>query len=1476
MEEGPSWDDTTPVDTGPSWDETTPVEGEKPPRMFLSQDESGRMVAAPSTEYNEEKRTPFGQRAWEGVKAPYQEPLGFSKETLEKYPALEQVQRYVPGIKIGDALMRAPAAALYGLAGAAGDIYEDYGGQSAMADRLTRDLVALGQSAAPEMPREGGALPIRQGLRKAQMEPPLRKPAEPPPIPAEPPPAIPRQVMRPDAGVDLLPAETPHTLPPERRSLGAAGAGGPLAGVSEDTKQFLRDQLRKQYTPHSLDARLEEMSAHQFLGELDENTEALMGGAASGEGPGKVEVIQSEKQRHAEAPERVSSEFDRAFGPAENLATLERMEKAAQKQASDPLYQAFRDTVITPSPEIDALMPRLRASGAMQAANKAMAEEGAEASRGFLTNETPPEIHPVPTAQAFQHAKEFLDDKIESSLRNGENKAAHRYIGLRNDLLDALDNHPNIGDAWRKARETYASFADLKTAREMGRNILNNKIHPDEVPYAIERYSDAQMRALRIGLRGELETQLGGKELLQKAMIDKLLSPNNAKKIRSVIDREKADNLIAAIRHEGQMHGASTRIYGGSQTAPRNVINQLFNPPPKAGSVDLEAVAQGLAHPKRTLIKKGFEKIGERWSGAERKKLEEAMARRREETARIFTLQGPERDAVARYLVGGEERPATPALPVPGLPTRAEGGRINDFHRARYAYMIKKQGGGELGESWQPGQEEQPAAMPAPARPAALDTTHLNEPFGELKPGEPVSAYQRVADRLLGRHGEERFQWWPERLARAGLQGLKEMPEQLLTLPKRTFEANQRFMETGEYDPAPFLEAASLPMGIGTAFGVPAKASEAVFAAGAGRRRPPRPPIPVATEDAAAVNPRAVVGSNQPVEQAVEPAARRGLSFPEEQSAERLRLKVQREEKARTTGAELPGQPANERTVIKAPKGSDLPDFVAGKITPEDWIKRTEQMLTPEEIHKSAKWYDEIYDNFLHQTKGNEELARKYMRGWLVAQQNVDVSGAMRNTLLQREQILRGVPEEQMIAAGMPNPTLAARRVMQGRDIEQGVGQKIADFVDSAEGSDTRAWMGHHPHGGSPFVVDVHTARDTGMVDQELVNHLTRLGYDKKGIAKLKTDLGTSPTATQYENRASFGRELTDYLNQKNWMGRSDWTPKEVQAVGWMGMTKLTANKAEDVVTGLGSQMRHLSMEVAPGEGSPWAAKYGDRFSSLSPAEQYKITHAMTQDAVERASQLAGIDVRDIVHGTGGWMNFQNPSTVAQVFSSPQGAEIAANALGHMLQQTEVWANKVKPPTANPKGFAVDIMASGEHRLGTDEGLREMWGKIMAADPTGKLFQGYQPIVGRDGRVGIRALIDRGGVKTKADLENALSGPVEKVLKSLPGHYDTHLAEAEITKARNDWTKDAHGHGYTSRLADLLGRDPAADLNRHGQELEEQFRQAIEAAEARAAGAKAKARGGVASYARGGRVTYRWPLATAPPPIRQWYARAAR
>lgn len=580
-----------------------------------------------------------------------------------------------------------------------------------------------------------------------------------------------------------------------------------------------------------------------------------------------------------------------------------------------------------------------------------------------------------------------------------------------------------------------------------------------------------------------------------------------------------------------------------------------------------------------------------------------------------------------------------------------------------------------------------------------------------------------------------------------------------------------------------------------------------------------------------------------------------GLMFPPEEGAARLEAMQRRNALVSSGNRPDAGLPKNPRVVIPAPEDSELPDFVTGNITFDDWRKRHEKILSDDEIHHSSKWYKNIYGNFLKYYPDPQE-AKKMMRAWLVAQQNVSPAGAMNNVLMQQEQMDRGEPEHLWRAGGMPNPTAAARAVLGGQPIAGGVGQKIADFVDSAEGKNTRSWMGDHPHGGDPFVVDVHTARDTGMIDQELINHLKRAGYDPEQLDKLQIDLKGSPTEAAYENRAQFGRDLTAYLNKMNWKGRNDWTPAEVQAVGWMGMTKLTRNAEEDSESGLGRNLRRISYELSPGEGSPWADKYGEAFESLPDEDRYAITQKMADSAMEHAQKLSGINVHSLVHGTGAWENYQNPSAVAQSLSTQRAADIAAAALGHMLQQTEVWHNRVKPIGASPKGFALDFIERGSKNLADPAVLRDFWQKVMDADPHG-IVKGYQPITLPSGEVGLRALFDKGGAKALNAVQDLFAkhkvdedgnivqrNPFRSMLEEYPFDLDIMGHEAEITKHRNDWKEQKNGEGYLSRLVDLLGHDPSATLNSARQQLEKEFEQHLDEAHKRKGTTWRKAYGG--------------------------------
>jgi hypothetical protein len=61
---------------------------------------------------------------------------------------------------------------------------------------------------------------------------------------------------------------------------------------------------------------------------------------------------------------------------------------------------------------------------------------------------------------------------------------------------------------------------------------------------------------------------------------------------------------------------------------------------------------------------------------------------------------------------------------------------------------------------------------------------------------------------------------------------VKGLIDSVATLPRRAIENSQQSLDTGNYDPGPTLEAATLPMGTGAIAGVPVRAGEAVLGAG--------------------------------------------------------------------------------------------------------------------------------------------------------------------------------------------------------------------------------------------------------------------------------------------------------------------------------------------------------------------------------------------------------------------------------------------------------------------------------------------------------------------------------------------------------------------------------------------------------------------------------------------------------------------
>lgn len=498
-------------------------------------------------------------------------------------------------------------------------------------------------------------------------------------------PDAPVGVVRPDSGARLLPADVPHNLPPEsptvvartapgatsdpvavaqgapaRPGVGAAAANGPLAEVSPSTLDHMRQVLAEDgFTPYSLEQRLEEMSPHQFLGELSPNLEARMGGVASFPGASRTEIVNALTERGAETQQRMKSLFDQTFGAPQDLSQGRRILNIEQQRAAGPFYQAFKELSIPPTQEMMDLMPRLRAAGAFGQARRLAGIQGAPWTEAFDTMgaEGAQAAQHFPTAQSWDLVKQALDAKIEGSFNNfGEpTKWTRVYTGLKNDLIGAIDNHPDptIGAVWREARNTFAGPAQIKDAQQLGKRILSENIDRNELPFMTASYSDAQMKALSDGIRADLENKLGRAGPQERRTINQILSPNNQQKLRWVVGDQAADNLFSGIEHEHSMWDAPQRIYKGSPTAAREAAKVDYAPKPGLISPEnIGHVVSGAIHPVRTAGNVIYGAVGNNLVAARAA----AASRLREEMSKLMTLQGPERDAVLEWLINSPQQ----------------------------------------------------------------------------------------------------------------------------------------------------------------------------------------------------------------------------------------------------------------------------------------------------------------------------------------------------------------------------------------------------------------------------------------------------------------------------------------------------------------------------------------------------------------------------------------------------------------------------------------------------------------------------------------------------------------------------------------------------------------------------------------------------------------------------------------------------
>jgi hypothetical protein len=361
------------------------------------------------------------------------------------------------------------------------------------------------------------------------------------------------------------------------------------------------------------------------------------------------------------------------------------------------------------------------------------------------------------------------------------------------------------------------------------------------------------------------------------------------------------------------------------------------------------------------------------------------------------------------------------------------------------------------------------------------------------------------------------------------------------------------------------------------------------------------------------------------------------------------------------------GKPRNRKRVFE----NDDVYIVVGKKTPEDWVKQVEKVLKPKDIKEAAAWYEKIKGAFIDEFKDEAE-GLKYMTAWLLGQQQATPAESLANVLRAAEQ---EATKRTGKKAGLADENI--KKVLKEESLERGVGPKLFDFVDSALGSPTRNFLGHKAEGGSPFVVDRHSYRDAGYVDPPFLNFIEKIFGPKraKTIKKDGNEAG-AVSSPQYERASEWGNNLTNSLNEQSWQGRNDWTPAEVQAVGWIAMETMIG-QVEDVSVAFEQNTFKIAHELVFGEGSQYAEQFPD-LNKLNDEQALRVTDKVLKKVTDIAREVTGVRIRNRGAGFGGWQDGINPNYVTEIITTPKGAERFMNVLGYLSQQTEVFATKTK------------------------------------------------------------------------------------------------------------------------------------------------------------------------------------------------------
>jgi hypothetical protein len=225
-----------------------------------------------------------------------------------------------------------------------------------------------------------------------------------------------------------------------------------------------------------------------------------------------------------------------------------------QADAAGPLYNKLRDVTFPVDEELQNILGRARLDlGAAQRTATRRGEPTAQL-RSLKQGDQ------LPFAAADQ-LKRSLWDKAQAARRKGANNEAADLDRLRLDLVKKLDS---LSPDYAKARETYAGYAELETAVELGRSALSET--SEALSKLTKDLTPSELEAFRVGAVDSLR-QVAGSQAGQTRLLNMYKEPELKGKLRTIFgnDFREFQRMILAQEELKKLE----RVGGGSQTFKR-------------------------------------------------------------------------------------------------------------------------------------------------------------------------------------------------------------------------------------------------------------------------------------------------------------------------------------------------------------------------------------------------------------------------------------------------------------------------------------------------------------------------------------------------------------------------------------------------------------------------------------------------------------------------------------------------------------------------------------------------------------------------------------------------------------------------------------------------------------------------------------------------------------------------------------------